>query len=406
MTQIAKSDAAVECKPLHGVRVIDIATNIAAPLTAAMLADYGADVIKVEHPDGDTLRTVGAMKENQSLYWKVVNRNKRNATLRLSDPAGAEILKRLVADADVLIENFRPGTLEKWGLGPDVLHAINPNLIIFRLSGFGQTGPYSGRGAFGTVVEAVSGWAYLNGEPGGPPLLPPVALADHTAGMAGASLVSFALLGRELHGQQRQVVDFALYEPMLIAQGPVPSIYDQLGQTPTRTGSRSRTNAPRGLYLCGDNNYIAIASSSNRIAAAALQVIGREDLTQQAWFQSGSGRAAHADEIDEAVQAWVSTRSVDEAVQALADAGVPAAPVNDAGRLFTDPQLSHRESLVRVQDPELGEFGMQNVVGRFKCGAGEVRWAGRPIGANTDEVFNEFGIDEGERTKLREAGVI
>ena len=252
--------------PLAGLRIIDTATLFAGPMVATLLGDYGAEVIKVEHPAGDSLRNLGWEKDGVSLWWAVVNRNKQAVTLKLSHDLGRRAMLRLVEEADVLIENFRPGTMERWGLGWEDLHAINPRLVMVRVTGFGQTGPYRERAGFGTLAESMSGFAHINGHPGGPPTLPPFALADGIAGLSGAFLTMAALRSRDLGDGTGQVIDLSIYEPIFWLLGPQATVYDQLGIVQGRTGNRAPFTAPRNAYLSRDGVWLGLSGSSQSTA--------------------------------------------------------------------------------------------------------------------------------------------
>ncbi|MFE9689513.1 CaiB/BaiF CoA transferase family protein [Micromonospora sp. NPDC005806] len=392
--------------PLHGIKVIDLATLFAGPLAAAFLGDFGADVIKVEHPaKPDPSRGHGPAKDGVGLWWKVLGRNKRTVTCNLSDPQGAELLRRLLADTDVLVENFRPGTLERWGLGPDELHAVNPRLVIARISGFGQIGPYAPRPGFGTLAEAMSGFAAATGEPDGPPTLPPFGLADSVTALAAAYAVMLALRGRDLTGHG-QVVDLAIIEPIMAMLGPQITWYDQLGYVQPRLGNRSNNNAPRNTYRCADGRWVAVSTSAQSIAERVVRLVGRPELVEEPWFATGSGRAAHADELDAAVGAWVAKRDRDEVVAAFEAAQAAVAPVYDVRDILTDPQYAALGTVVTVPDEDLGELRMQNVPFRMSANPGEIRHAGRRHGQDTDEVFRGLGRTDAELAALRERGVI
>src|SRR5918911_1568429 len=271
--------------PLAGVRVLDAATLFAGPLVATFLGDFGADVIKIEHPKGDPIRTHGYAKNGVPLWWKMVGRNKRAITLNFSKPDGQALLCELVKTADVLIENFRPGTLERWGGGPDRLMAANPRLVLVRTTGFGQFGPYAQRPGFGTLAESMSGFAHITGQPDGPPTLPPLALADGIAGLAGAAAVMFALHHRARTGQG-QVIDLSLLEPILTVLGNQPTVYDQLGIVQQRIGNRTPTSAPRNTYKTRDRRWVAVSASADSVAERVLRLVGRPDLTSQPWFKT------------------------------------------------------------------------------------------------------------------------
>jgi crotonobetainyl-CoA:carnitine CoA-transferase CaiB-like acyl-CoA transferase len=392
--------------PLQGLRVLDLATLFAGPLAATMLGDFGADVIKVEHPrKPDPSRGHGPSKDGVGLWWKLLGRNKRNITLDLSTPGGREILLKLVADADVLIENFRPGTLEKWNLGWEELNAANPRLVLTRVTAFGQFGPYSRRPGFGTLAEAMSGFAALTGEPEGPPTLPPFGLADSIAALSTSYAVMAALQGRERTGRG-QVVDMAIIEPMLTVLGPQPIWYDQLGYVQPRTGNRSTNNAPRNTYRTSDDKWVAVSTSAQSIAERVMRLVGRPELIDEPWFETGSGRAGHADELDAAVGSWIARHSRDDVLAAFEKAEAAIAPVFDIRDVMEDEQYQALGSITEVPDPELGTVRMQNVLFRLSETPGAIKWAGRPHGADTDEILTGLGLSPSEITTLREAGAL
>jgi crotonobetainyl-CoA:carnitine CoA-transferase CaiB-like acyl-CoA transferase len=390
---------------LTGLRVLDVSTLFAGPLAATMLGDFGADVIKVEHPKGDPVRYHGASKDGVGLWGKVVGRNKRGITLYLGSPEGQEVFRRLVAGADVVIENFRPGTLERWGLGYDELSRINPGLVLVRVTGFGQFGPYSGRPGFGTLAEAMSGFAAITGEPDGPPTLPPFGLADGISALAAAFATVTALRARDATGRG-QVVDLAIIEPILTLLGPQPTVYDALGQVQPRTGNRSANNAPRNTYRTRDGRWVAVSTSAQSIAERVMHLVGRPDFIDERWFASGAERAEHADELDEAVGSWIAQRDRDEVVRAFEEAQAAVAPIYDVRDVLADPQFAALGSLVRVPDPELGSVLMQNVLFRLSDTPGEIRSAGPRIGEHTEEVLGELGIGPDEVAELRRKGAV
>ena len=393
--------------PLHGIRVLDFSTVYAGPITAMLLGDYGADVLKVELPAGDPARTHGWSVKGQGLWWKVIARNKEAMTLDVRTPEGREILLRLAADCDVMTENFRPGVLEGWGLGPDELHAVNPRLVLLRTTGFGQDGPYARRRAFGSLAEAMTGFAHLTGQPDGPPTLPPFGLADGVAGITGAFAVMTALHARE-HGDGRgQVIDLSLFEPLLGIMGPTPSAYDQLGVVPRRQGNRSRNSAPRNTYLTRDGTWVAVSCGATSVAARVLRLVGRPDLVEQPWFASARERVAHVDELDDAVQTWIRARDLDEVVAAFEEVGAALFPVYDVAQLLADPQVRARDSVTTVDDEDLGPLRMQNVWFRLQRTPGRIRFGGRRLGQDTDAVLTErLGYTPDEVAKLREDGVL
>jgi crotonobetainyl-CoA:carnitine CoA-transferase CaiB-like acyl-CoA transferase len=393
--------------PLAGIRVIDCSTILAGPLVCQILGDFGADVIKVEHPTRpDGMRGHGAAVDGHGLWWKEVARNKRTIGLDLSDLQGAEVLLELIATSDVVVENFRPGTLERWGLGWDVLVAKNPGLILLRVTGFGQTGPYSDRPAFGTLVEAMSGFAHLTGQPDGPPTLPAFGLADSIAGIAGASAVSMALYHRDARGGEGQVIDLSLLEPIMTAVGPAPTVFDRTGEVQGRMGNRSSNNAPRNLYRSSDGHWLAISTSANAIAVRVMELVGRPDIALEPWFATGADRAQHSDLLDGIVGDWIAARTRDQVMEAFTAAGAAVAPVYSPADIVADPQVQDREMLIRVEDEDLGPLLQHNVLYRMSATPGAIRSTGRRHGADTDEVLTEFGLDADRIAALRAAGVV
>lgn len=399
--------AAADAGPLAGLRVLDVSTVYAAPITAMQLGDFGAQVIKVEHPTGDPARTHGWSKNGHGLWWKVIARNKRTVTLNLSKPQGQDLLRRLAADADVLIENFRPGVMEKWGLGPSDLQEINPRLVILRVTGFGQSGPYAHRRAFGTLAEAMSGFAHQTGQDDGPPTLPPFGLADGVAGITGAFAVMLALYHRDVHDDcHGQVIDLSLLEPLLGILGPGPSVYDQLGIVPGRHGNRSPNNAPRNAYLTRDDRWVAISASATSVAERVMRLVGRPDVAEQPWFSSAGERVRNGELIDGVVADWIRDRPFDEVVTAFEEAGAALAPICDIEQLMDDPHVRAREVITTVDDEDLGPLRMQNVLFRMLGTPGAIRSTGRGLGQDNDEVYHSLGLDADDVVKLREDGVL
>ncbi|MFE5404736.1 CaiB/BaiF CoA transferase family protein [Streptomyces sp. NPDC056580] len=393
-------------RSLGGLRVLDLATLFAGPMAATLLGDFGAEVIKVEHPvRPDPSRGHGPAKDGVGLWWKVLGRNKRAITLDLSRPGGRATLLRLAATADVVIENFRPGTLEKWDLGWPELSAANPRLVLARVTAFGQFGPYAHRPGFGTLAEAMSGFAALTGEPDGPPTLPPFGLADSVAGLATAYAVLTALAARDRTGEG-QVVDMAIIEPILAVLGPQPTWYDQLGYVQERTGNRSTNNAPRNTYRTADGAWVAVSTSAQSVAERVMRLVGRPELAEEPWFATGAQRAAHADVLDEAVGGWIAARDRAEVLAAFEKAEAAVAPVQDVRDVLADPQYQALDTVTTVEDPELGPLRMQNVLFRLSGTPGAIRWAGRPHGADTDAVLTELGLGPDELRALREEGAL
>ncbi|MFF7605234.1 CoA transferase [Streptomyces parvulus] len=398
--------AAPSSAPLTGLRVLDLATLFAGPLAATMLGDFGAEVVKVEHPTRpDPSRGHGPSKDGIGLWWKILGRNKRTITLDLSKPAGRTTLLRLASTADVVVENFRPGTLEKWDLGWDELSAVNPRLVLTRVTGFGQFGPYARRPGFGTLAEAMSGFAAMTGEPDAPPTLPPFGLADSIAALATAYAVMTALAARERTGEG-QVVDMAIIEPILTVLGPQPTWYDQLGHVQPRTGNRSQNNAPRNTYRTADGTWVAVSTSAQSVAERVMRLVGRPELVDEPWFASGADRARHADVLDAAVGDWIARHSRADVLAAFEKAEAAVAPVQDVRDVMTDPQYRALDTVTTVDDPELGPLRMQNVLFRLSATPGAIRWAGRPHGADTEEVLTELGLTPADVKELREEGVV
>jgi formyl-CoA transferase len=394
--------------PLAGLKVVDVATLFAAPMIATIMGDFGADVLKVEHPSGDTLRTLGWQRDGVSLWWCLVGRNKRCVTLKLSHPDGQALLKEIVRDADILIENFRPGTLERWNLSPETLHEINPGLIIVRTTGFGQTGPYSRQAGFGTLAESISGYAYINGWPDGPPTLPPFALGDGIASLTGTYAVMFALWWREHGGHGRgQVVDLSIYEPLFSILGPQALVYDQLGIVQGRTGNRAPFTAPRNAYQARDGRWLGLSASAQSIAERVMRIVGREDIVEESWFKTHTGRLEHVDELDSIIGDWIAQHTTEEVLEVFAESGAAIAPIYSIEDIVRDPQYLARETITTVEHPVLGPIKMQNVIPRMTETPGRIKHPGAELGAHNREVFlGELGMSAAELERLRAEGVV
>ncbi len=392
--------------PLKGIRVLDTATLFAGPLSATLLGDYGADVIKIEHPKGDPVRGHGHSKNGVPLWWKMLSRNKRTITLNMSDPQGQKLLLALIEHADVLIENFRPGTLERWNLGWDVLHARNPKLVLLRVTGFGQFGPYASRPGFGTLAEAMSGFAHITGEPDGPPTLPPFGLADGISGITGAFAVMTALFNRERNNGQGQVIDLAIIEPILTVLGSQPIVYDQLGIIQKRTGNRSANNAPRNTYRTNEGRWVAISTSAQSIAERVMRLVGHPEVIDEPWFKSGAERAQHTDILDKMVGDWIAARPFDQVVSVFTEAEAAVAPIYDVSDVMKDPQFQALQSIISVPDEQLGQVKMQNVLFRLSETPGSIRWAGRALGQDNESVYDELGITRDQLAELKAKNVI
>lgn len=389
-----------------GVRVIDLATLFAGPMAATLLADHGADVIKVEHPRGDDVRRWGGQKDGISLWWKVISRNKRCIAVNLGTPEGQEAIRELAKGADIVVENFRPGRMEAWNLGWEQLHALNPRLIMLRTTGFGQEGPYSGFAGFGTLAEAMSGFADITGLADGPPTLPPFGLADGIAGIAGAFALAGALFKRERTGVG-EMVDVALYEPLMWILGSWLIEYDQLGKVQKRHGNQSDRSSPRNTYPTRDNKWIALSASANSIARRVFAAVGRPELAEDPDYATNRERIRHRDEIDDLIRAWTQQVDQVEALRALREADAAVAPIYDVTQVATDPHFVARGSVVTVDDPDLGPIRMQGVFPRIPGAPATIRWTGPDaIGAETDAVLGELGYDAEQLARMRKDGVI
>ena len=395
--------------PLAGLKVIDCATVLAGPIAGMVLADFGADVVKVEHPDGDALRKMGHAKDGNGLWWKVTSRNKRAVVLDLHEADGKAAFLALVRDADVLIENFRTGTLERWGLGWDVLSALNPRLVMLRVTGFGQTGPYRFRPGYGTVAEAFSGFAHITGQADGPPTLPPFGLADGVAAYHGVFAIMFAIYERDIQGSGRgQFIDLALYEPLFSCLGAQVSNFDQLGLIQNRTGNRSANNVPRNAYKTKDGRWVALSTASPSIARRVLNLVGGEGTADDPRYATNVERVKRADEVDGMVASWIGARTLAEVLEAFEKVEAAIGPIYDAAQIVEDPQYKARESVTTVADPDLGSLRMQNVFPRLSRTPGRIRHAGPRLGQHQAEVVAELER-EGKITaevaaRLRAAG--
>ncbi len=369
--------------PLQGIRVLDLSTVFAGPNCARYFADFGADVIKVERPEGgDTARNVGWRDPDDGLtfFFKLCNRGKRAITLDLKSDDGRETLLKLVEGAQVLVENFRPGKLEALGLGPDVLLARNPKLVITRVTGFGQTGPYRHRAGFATLAEAMSGFANLNGYPDRGPLLPPIALTDEVTALVAAFSTMVAL-----HSGVGQVVDVSLFESLFALMGPLPSAFGKLGYLMPRMGSRLPYTVPRSCYQCSDGRWVAVSTTADSVAGRVIKMIGQDHDERFATF---AGRSEHADELDALMAAWMAERTSTEAVAAFEAAEAAAAVVYDMADIFADPHFAARDAIVDV-----GGVPMQGLIAKLSATPGRVTHGGRPLGADTAEVLAELDGD-------------
>ncbi|GHD44725.1 CaiB/BaiF CoA transferase family protein [Mycetocola manganoxydans] len=391
---------------LDGVRVVDASTLFAGPMAAMHLGDMGADVIKVEHPNRpDPARGHGPSKDGQNLWWKTLGRNKRTVAIDLHTDGGRDAFLRLAQTADVVIENFRPGTLERWGLDYAALSAENPGLVLARVTGFGQIGPYRRRPGFGTLAEAMSGFASSTGEPDGPPTLPPFGLADGVASLATAYAIMVALHARDRDGVGQEI-DVAIIEPILAMLGPQITRWDQLGTVQPRTGNRSVNNAPRNAYRTADGSWVAVSTSAQSIAERVVALVGRPELADETWFASGATRAEHADLLDDAVGGWIAQHSRDEVVAVFEEAEAAVAPIYDPSDIVADPQFNALGTIHRIHDADLGEIAMQGPLFRLSRDDATIAFTGRAHGADTDAVLVELGYTDDELAALRADGSI
>jgi crotonobetainyl-CoA:carnitine CoA-transferase CaiB-like acyl-CoA transferase len=394
--------------PLEGIRVLDAATVIAGPGICARLGDFGADVIKIEHPQiGDTTRNLGWKVGDVALWWKHMGRNKRPITLNRGHPRGQEVFLRLVETADVLVESFRPGTLEKWDLGPERLFEANPKLVILRNSAFGQTGPYSKRPGFGTLAEAISGLAHMTGFPEQGPVLPAIALADEVAALQGALAVMIALYHRDQHGGPGQVLDSSLFENLFQMLGPVAAAYEKLGIVEERRGNRLNFAAPRGAYQTRDAKWVALSGTAQSVAERILTAIGRPDLVTDVRFATNTARLENVEELDRLIQEWMSRHNLAEVIETFEREDAALAPIYDIAQIYEDPHYAARGTIVHVPDAELGEIPLVDPQPRFSHTPGRIRHAGLPRAAANDEVYRqELGMTDEEIKSLEDDGAI
>jgi len=396
--------------PLEGLKIVDIAVLFAAPTISQNMGDFGAEVIKVEHPRlGDSLRTLGAAKNDVPLWWKITNRNKKCVTLDLNTPDGQEILKQLVAEADVLTENFRPGTLERWGLGWEVLHALNPRLVMVRVSGFGQTGPYKDKPGFGTLAEAMCGAAPVTGQPDGTPTPPATGRADAIAGQFGTWAGMFALYARDHKSGKAQMIDLSVLEPIFAIMGDQAITYDQLGIIQQRTGNRVPSiGAPRNTYKTKDGKWLALSANAHALARRVFAAIGQPELINDPRFKDNRARVAHIDEVDAIVGGWIGTHTAEEVLKRFDEYECAIVPVYDIADIFADPHFQARETITTVPDPDLGPVKMQNVIPKLSRTPGTIRGtAPTRMGEDNEEIYcGKLGMTRERLAELKERGVI
>ena len=390
--------------PLSGIRVVDLSRLVAGNMISLQLADQGAEVIKIEDPRvGDPLRAWRT--KGLSLHWKVYARNKKSLALNLRAEAGMEVLRDLLATADIMIENYRPGTLEEMGLAPADLQARNPRLIIVRVTGFGQTGPYRDRPGFGTLVEAMSGFASKNGFADRPPVLPPLAMADMISGLYGAYAIMVALRVVE-RGGRGQIIDLPLLEPMISVLGPEAAMYRVSGEKPKRTGSRSLTTSPRNVYETSEGRFIAISASIQQMAERVFRAIGRADMIEDPRFRTNTDRVHHIDECDGIVASFILGKTLADNMAIFEAAEVTAIPVYEIDQLIDDPHVQERGVLVEAPDDEAGSVLMHNIIPRLSETPGRLRSAAPSLGQHNVEILSSLGRDAAAIAALVAAGVI
>ena len=389
---------------LDGVRILDLSRLFAGNVLTQMLGDFGADVIKVEPPEGDTLRAWKT--EGVSTHWKIYARNKKSLCLDLRSPQAAEIIRALVPTSDLFIESFRPGVLEKMGLGPDTLLELNPKLVVMRISGWGQDGPYSQRPGFGTVVEGISGFAAINGFADREPVLPPMYLADGIAGLYGASAAMIALREVEMNGGHGQVIDLPLLDPLFSILGPQSANYRLTGKVKPRTGSRSTNSAPRNAYLCKDGRYVSLSASIQKMAERLFRSIGRPDLIDDPRFRTNADRVRNAKELDAIIGAFIAERTQAENVAFFERAEVTIGPIYDTAQILEDPHFIEREVVADYPDPEMDALPMHHVVPRLGGTPGALRTPAPGLGEHNRSVLAEIGIDEARYAELVTSGVV
>ncbi|MAL77761.1 MAG: CoA transferase [Sneathiella sp.] len=395
--------------PLKGLRVLDIATIIAGPMAATMMADFGAEVIKLELPGvGDGLRGFPPFREGKSLWWKVTNRGKYFGTLDLRKEAGKELFLRMVAKSDVVVENFRPGTLERWGLDVETLWAANPRLVILRLSGFGQDGPYKEMSGLARIFEAMGGLTEISGSEDGPPMHTGYPIGDPIGGLFGAFAIMAALWRvAQSDRETGEEIDLALTEALFRIIEVLAIEYDQLGEVRQRSGNRNLYSAPSDVYLTADKRYVTVAGSTARTFSNNARAIDRADLIDDPRFADNASRVTNAVELDRIFGSWIASHTQEEAVNAFRATHGTLAPIYSVDQIFTDPQFVARQAITAVEDEDFGSVRMQGLVPRFKRHPGKIRWAAKGIAADNDHVFKEIiGLDDWEIEEFKVKGVI
>ena len=397
--------------PLAGLKVLDLSIIVAGGTASSLLADFGAEVVKVERPGtGDPLRNWGPFANGVSLWWKVHSRNKKSVTLNLGTPEGQELLKQLAKEADVLIEGFRPGAMERWGLGPGDLQAVNPKLVMLRYSGFGQSGPYKDRPGFGTIAECMSGFVGMTGFQDTPPVLPPIPLADEIAGVFGAMAGMMALYHRDASGDTNakgQVVDVSLFEPLFRLCIPHITMFDMLGINRERVGNDFPDAAPRSLYKTADDRWLGLSATSQSTFEGLAKAMGMEKLLERPEFKNNAARLENRDALNDELNGWLSQRELKETLDQLIPAGGVVGPVYDAAQIMDDPHYQAREDIIDIDDPELGLTKMVGVVPKFSETPGAVEHAGPVVGEHNQYIYASWlGLCEEELAEMNRQGTI
>ena len=394
-------------KPLQGIRVIEFGTLIAGPFCSRILAEFGAEVIKIEAPgEGDPLRSWRKLYQGTSLWWFVQSRNKKSVTVNLKHPDGIEVIRRLVAGADIVVENFRPGVLEKLGLGWDALSAINPGLVMVRLSGFGQTGPMAGQPGFGAIAESMGGLRYVTGFPDRPPVKTGISIGDSIAALWGAIGALMALRHREVQAGRGQMVDVALYEAVFAMMESLVPEFDVFGFVRERTGNIMPGITPSTTCTTRDGKHIVIGANGDAIFKRFMQVIGRPDLADDAQLASNAGRDTRAEEIYRAISDWVAANDADTVLRMTAAAEVPASPIYSAADMFKDPQFLAREMLEMARLPDGKSVRIPGIVPRLTETPGQTEWIGPALGEHTAAVLSDLGYKPEQIKQLRESGAV
>ena len=396
-------------KPLEGIKILELGNLVAAPFAGKLFSEFGAEVIKVEEPkNGDPLRNWRVMHEDTSVWWYVQSRNKKSITVNLREPEGQEIIKSLVAEVDVVLENFKPGTLERWGLGYEEMKKINPSIILTRISGYGQTGPYKEKPGFGSVAEAIGGLRYLTGYPDRPPVRVGIAIGDMIAGLYAVIGTLMSLRARDVDAHKEgQVVDVALYEAVFsLLEGILPE-YDLTGQVRERTGSTLPGIAPSNTYKCADNKHIVIGGNGDRIFQRLMTAIGREDIANDPVYSTNQGRADNVEMIDALIEEWTMQHPLKEVQRILDDVSVPVGPIYGIQDIVEDEHYAARDMLKEVELPDGGKLMVPGIVPKLSGTPGDIGWTGPSLGSHNDEVYKELlGLSQEELNDLKSKGVV